>query len=144
MLNWWRKIGNMTWLWSINHNGHNASLTPAVLGSTWKEEVSLIPQNSKHTWRKNVARHILKQRMLQPSNHHITVAWKVSPGGLRRRHMGYPLPSPQPLHSPETVYLEGILDCEKQDTGPRELRYILKEWFQGAQTLVSSHIEEQC
>ena len=34
-------------------------------------------------WMKNITCHISKQRMLQPSNHHITASWTVSPRELR-------------------------------------------------------------
>lgn len=37
---------------------------------------------------------------------------------------------------------EGIQDGKEQDTGPRPLKCISKEWFQWAQTLVSSHTQK--
>ena len=43
------------------------------------------------------------------------------------------------LQSPPAVSPEETQDVETQDTGPRQLRCIPKEWFQWARTLASTH-----
>ena len=63
----------------------------------WEEElVHVTPSGFINWgfWMKNVACHISKQRILQPSSH-------------------------KSLQQPLTVHPEGIQDEEKQDTGPR-------------------------
>ena len=73
----------------------------------------------------NTACHISKQRTLQPSSHHITATPKVNPGGAQDINK-------MPFR---TVHLEETWDKKAQDTGPKYLRCISKEWFQWAQTL---------
>ena len=70
---------------------------------------------------KNIACHISKQRMLQPSRHHITGAPAVSPEGTQDRKIMPTIkssdtaaPPPHPM-----VHPEEIQDEKTQDTGPR-------------------------
>ena len=67
---------------------------------------------------KNVACHISKQRMLQPSSHHITAALTIRLEGTRIE-TGCQLSISQPLQPPPTVHREEPCHEKAQDTGPK-------------------------
>lgn len=77
---------------------------------------------------------ISKQRMSQPSSHHITASLPASADELRVGTKALQLAAHRGSHG--VVHPEG-LRVRKQ--GPRQLRCRSKQGFQGTQTLVSSH-----
>ena len=84
---------------------------------------------------------ISKQRVLQPPNHTSQLpewwalrAFRMETKGCQCQAHLAATTAGTPSSAPEES-----LDEKAQDTGPRELRSISKEWFQWPQTLVSSH-----
>ena len=78
---------------------------------------------------------ISKQRMLYPLRRLITALPTVNSEGMQDRGRIPTIKLSATAHTPK----EETQDGKTQDTGPREVRCISKEWFQRAQTLVSSH-----
>ena len=74
-----------------------------------------------------------RHRWLQPSN---VSQWALREPRAEKNtsHLAAKRQQPLPTVSPEETQ-----DVKTQDTGPRWLRCISKEWFQWAQTLPSSH-----
>ena len=67
---------------------------------------------------KNVACHISKQRMLQPSRHYSCPQWWAW-GNSGWKQTGCPPSSPQPLQPSLVVHPEGTQDGKEWDAGPR-------------------------
>ena len=67
---------------------------------------------------KNIACHISKQRVLQPSSHHITASLMVSPEGTQDGNMMPTIYQSTAAATP-VVYPEKTQDEKAQDTGPR-------------------------
>ena len=67
-------------------------------------------------------------------SHHVITLQLPQMWPLRelRIETGCPPSSHQPLQPPPTVHPEETQDGKTQDSGPRELRCISKEWFQWA------------
>ena len=96
------------------------------------------PRGGSEKW--SISCHISKQRMSQSSVTAATTDGElVSPEGTQEGkntcHLAAIRLGPLPTVSPEET--QGV---KIQDTGPRWLRCISKEWVQWAQTLASSHM----
>ena len=94
-------------------------------------------------WMNNIASHIRKQRMLQPSSHHF-IATLTKPWALRELQMetGCCHQTLNHCSHPPMVHPEETQDEKAQDTGPRQLRCISKGWFQWARLLRLPYIEK--
>ena len=108
--------------------GHE--LSPKYWSNSW-------PRGGSEKW--NISCHIHKQRMSQSSATAATtdgelVSSEGTQEGKNTFHLAAIRLQPLPM-----VSLEETQDVKAQDTGPRQMRCISKEWFQWAWTLASSY-----
>ena len=67
---------------------------------------------------------------IEPSTPTTTPDAETWGGNLGWKQSGCLPPSHQPLQLPSAMHPEGIQDGQEEDTGPRWLRCMSKEWFQ--------------